>query len=419
MNGSNTSARNVVALVLAGGNIGGYGLLTQNRAKAALPFLANYRIIDFPLSSLRNSNILRIGLIIQYLPASLIEHVGVGDSWDLHGYGRTLKIMPPFVGVEKTAWYKGTADALFQNMNFIADMKPEHVIVLSGEHFYKFDFAAAVAAHRDRDADITMVTRDVPPEKCLSRFGYVVSDENGKVTEFVEKPAKPPNCTISTGIFIFRTSHFIDLLRANSQSEGRNLARDILTPAVRSLDCITYPMTDDWQYLADIGEYFDVQMNLISGDGYNRLRQWNVVTNFEYRGVGFAPAALYGESAEISDILAGPGSEIYSNVEHSILSPGVIIRRGATVRNCILMNDCIVEEGAVLEGVVSDKDAYFGPGAIIGIETDGGGEPAGVSRHAGPLTLIGKGVHVAAEASVPKGAQVQHGERFGAKTVAV
>src|SRR5262245_44601373 len=174
--------RDVMALVLAGGKMGDYGVLTQNRAKGALTFAGTYRIIDFALSNLVNAQISQIGIIIQYLPASLIEHVGVGQPWDLNGYGRMLKIMPPFVGMEKTIWYKGTADAIFQNLNFVRDAKPEHVVMLSGEHIYHLDYQAVLQSHRDRNADITIVTKELPAERLNRRFGYVVSDDSGRIT---------------------------------------------------------------------------------------------------------------------------------------------------------------------------------------------------------------------------------------------
>jgi glucose-1-phosphate adenylyltransferase len=405
--------KNVAALILAGGNIAGYGLLMQNRAKAALPFIGSYRIIDFALSSLRHSGVTQVGLIIQYLPSSLIEHVGVGEPWDLHGYGRTLKIMPPFVGVDRIAWYKGTADALYQNINFIYDTNPDDIIVASGEHVYRFDFRPLLEAHREKKADVTFVTRDIPPEKCLPRFGYVVSADNDRITRFVEKPEQPPNCTVSTGIYVFTRQAFMDVIGARETSEERNLARDVLPLVVEQLDCYAYPMLDEWEYLSDVGEYFDVQMAMTRGDNYRDLRNWGLITNFEYRGVGFAPAALYGEGANVSDAIVSSGCEVLGEVADSVLSPGVIVQRGAIVRNCILMNDCIVESGAQLEGVISDKDSFFGRNSRIGIERITGQQAPGLSKHIGELTLVGKAARISDGISIPKGSQVQHGSVVG------
>jgi glucose-1-phosphate adenylyltransferase len=225
---------NTVALVLAGGRIGQYGVLTQNRAKGALTFAGHFRVIDFALSCLRRAQIEQIGIIIQYLPSSLIEHVGVGIPWDLNGYGRSLKIMPPFVGVEKTEWYKGTADALYQNLNFLDDSNPEDVIVMSGEHVVDVDFQDALHAHHDQKADVTFIVKEMPADRCSSRFGYVTTDDADRIERFVEKPATIPSQLVSTGIYIFKAAVLRKLLQQQAGGPDQNLAKDILEKKVSS-----------------------------------------------------------------------------------------------------------------------------------------------------------------------------------------
>ncbi len=403
--------RNVMALVLAGGRMGDYGVLTQNRAKGALTFGGNYRIIDFALSNLVNAGIEQIGLIIQYLPASLIEHVGVGKPWDLDGYGRTLKIMPPFVGVEKTIWYKGTADAIYQNLNFVRDQKPEHVVILSGEHVYNLDYKAVLQSHRERDADITMVTREMPPEKRSRRFGYVVAGEDGRIAEYFEKPAVPPGDVVSTGVYVFRTEVLVNELEANSRMADHNLAKDILQRRASELKCYEHRMHGFWEYLDNVDDYYQVQFRMLAENQFEALRRWNILTNLDFRGVGFAPAAGFGSEAHVSNSVIGANCRVEGTVTNSILSPGVRVGREAIVRNSILYHDCHVGEGAHLEGVISDRDAIFESGCKIGTRPsrDGDTQVDGI-KDMPVLTLIGKAAQVGPGVIIPKGVQIRHGE---------
>jgi len=403
--------RDVMALVLAGGRMGDYGVLTQNRAKGALTFAGTYRIIDFALSSVVNSGIEQIGLIIQYLPASLIEHAGVGKPWDLDGFGRTLKIMPPFVGVERTIWYKGTADALYQNLNFVRDAKPEHIVVLSGEHVYNLDYQAVLQSHKARGADVTMVTYEIPREKRSRRFGYVLSDETGRVTEYFEKPANPPGNVISAGIFVFRTEVLVAELETNSRMGDHNLAKDILQRRVADLNCYDYRMHGMWEYLENVTDYYELQMRMLQENQFEQLRKWNVLTNLEFRGVGFAPAASMGPEAQVSNTLAGAACRIEGTVVNSILSPGVRVGRGAIVRDSILFHNCHIGDGAHIEGVVADRDVIFEAGCKIGTRPSRKGDTTVDSESDTPLlTLVGKAAQIGPGVIVPKGVQVRHGK---------
>ncbi|MGB9690943.1 MAG: glucose-1-phosphate adenylyltransferase family protein [Candidatus Sumerlaeaceae bacterium] len=396
--------KKVVALVLAGGKTGLYGVLTRNRAKGALTFASHYRIIDFTLSNLKNSGIEQIGLVIQYLPASLIEHVGVGLPWDLYGYGRCLKIMPPFVGVETTAWYKGTADALWQNWNFIEDCNPEHIVVLSGEHVYHLDFRPVLNFHCDMRADVTMITCDLLAEQRRSRFGYVFVGENSRIERFIEKPDVPPDTCTSTGMYVFRREVLEELLRENARDTNHNLAKHVLEPRVHTLNSYAYCMPGTWDYMENVIDYFDTQMRMLHADRFAELQSWGILTNLEFRDVGVAPATRITSAANVVHSFLGPKCLIEGTVENSIVSPGVQVERGATVRHCILMHDCIVGEGAQLEYVISDRDAVFGARCRVGESTLP--QPPDPAR--GPLTLIGKAARIEPGAVVPQGHEVNH-----------
>ncbi|MBX7244306.1 MAG: hypothetical protein K1X53_02335 [Candidatus Sumerlaeaceae bacterium] len=398
--------RNVVALVLAGGYTANFGVLTQNRPKAALTFAASYRIVDFALSNLRNSQIEQVGIIIQYLPSSLIEHVGVGQPWDLQGYGRLLKIMPPFVGVDNTDWYNGTADALYQNLNLLDDLSPEHVVVASGEQVYKLDFAEVMASHRDRNADITMVTKSIPESRCTHRFGYATVGDGGRLTAFVEKPESFPSTEVSTGITVFKASVLRDLLEENARGSSHNLAKDILSKRVGEFKSYVYSSPDYWEYLEDLADYYRVQFELLECGGQDQIRQWGILTNMEYRGLGFAAPAHFTSTASVQSTVAAGNCRIAGTTDHCILSPGVVVEKGAVVRNSILLHDCRVEDGAVVENVVADKDVVFGSGCRVGVDV-AEGTPA--NPHFGNLTLIGKSVQIMEGARVPRGTELAPG----------
>lgn len=392
--------KNVIALVLAGGRVGQYGVLTQNRAKGALTVAGHYRIVDFALSCLRRAHIDRIGLIIQFLPSSLIEHVGVGIPWDLNGCGRVLKIMPPFVGIEKTEWYKGTADALSQNMNFVDDFDPEEIVVMSGEHVVNLDFADVLNAHRDHKADITFVVKEMPRDRCSHRFGYVTVNDAGRIESFVEKPDEPPSNLVSTGIYVFKAPVLRTLLEQHASSPDQNLAKHILEGKASAMRCHAYQMPGEWEYMETVADFFELQMRFLQPETFERFQRMGVLTNLEFRGVGFAPAAKIAPGATVTDAMISPNCRIDGTVERSILSPGVVVMEGAEVRDSIIMHDCVVKAGAVLHRTIADRDVVFGAGCRVGTPGKGSPKPE-------DLVLVGKAARIADNAVLAPGAQVQ------------
>ncbi len=400
--------KNVVALILAGGRASEYGVLTQNRVKGALCFASNFRIIDFALSNLHNSGIEKVGLIIQYLPSSLIEHVGEGRAWDLHGYGRALKLMPPFVGTGQTSWYRGTAEAISRNLSFVNDLKPDTVLVLSGEHVFYEDFRKPLQMHLDTDADITMVVKDIPPEERSPRFGYaVVEDNSDRVKQFIEKPLIPPEHSyVSNGTYIFKKKILLDLLEQTHDSKEKNLTRDVLQPYCSQLKTVAYKSSTFWNYLGTPLTYMNCQLELTRGEGLQMLKSWSIMTNSEDRNSGYRAPAFFTRSAQIEDTIVGPGCRIEGTVSHSILSPGVRIAKGAVVRNSVLMHDCIVEEDAHVDGVISDKDVCFGTNCHVGYELPPEGIIPEHYEQCKDLILVAKGLYIMPNSNVPKGIQL-------------
>lgn len=374
------------ALVLAGGRIHGYGVLTLNRAKAALPFAGFYRIVDFALSSLSRSGIERVGLICQYLPASLIEHVGDGAPWGLHGFGREVRLMPPFVGVGKIEWFRGTADAIYQNMNFLYDWNPSYVIICSAEHVYSLDFADVVAHHESSGADLTVVEKQLPAGQLSRRFGYVVSDGDGRVIRYVEKPEEPLGNRVSVGIYVFNKDVLIRQLERLGQGQRcYNLAADIIPAMVDDHRVVRYPFEGYWNYVGTVEDYYRANLSLLADEPEIDFGRWEVLTNLEDRGLARRPSACFAAGADVRNSLISPGCQIEGTVEGSVLSPGVIVERGAVVRDSILMHDVRVEHDAQVSRVITDKDVVFEPGVVAGLQDAGGGQ--------GPLrlTLYGKG----------------------------
>lgn len=400
--------KNVVALILAGGQASAFGILTQNRVKGALTFGANFRIVDFALSNLRNSGIDKVGLIIQYLPSSMIEHVGDGRAWDYHCYGRVLKLMPPFVGTGSTSWYRGTAEAISRNMNFVLDQDPDTIILLSGEHVFYEDFTEILAFHNEKDADITMVVKDLPEAERSTRFGYAIFGEDQKVSQFIEKPGvAPENGMVSTGTYIFKRTVLEKLLEKIVDSPDQNLTRDILQPYSHQLNSYAYETKNYWNCVATPSMYLDSQMELTRGEGLAMFKSWNILTNPDDRGNGVRPPAFFTKSAQIEDAIVSGGCRIEGSVSHSILSPGCVVKPGAVVSNCVLMHDCVVEDGARLEGVISDKDAVFGVQSRVGYDMPPEGIPESHAARCGELTLIGKGAYIMPNSNVPKGMQLK------------
>jgi glucose-1-phosphate adenylyltransferase len=399
---------NTVALVLAGGKIDGFGVLTLTRAKAALPFGGLYRVIDFALSNLSNSNIEHIGIIMQYLPASLIEHVGAGYAWDLHGYDRIVKIMPPFMGVGKTEWYKGTADALLRNLNFVYDLNPDNVLILSGEHVYQMNYEEVIRFHLEYDADATLVGVNIANERLSSRFGYLKADAQHRITFFKEKPHEFLSNFVWTGICVFKKAMLIEkLIEDSSRPTTHNLAADIIQPMVsEGARVYAYTFTGFWEYLEHISAYYETNLLLCQSDSPIQPGQWGILTNPEDRNLGFRPASHISSSATVTESIISPGCSIAGTVIRSVLSPGVKVEKDAIVEDSIIMHDSVVSHGAHLCRIISDKDALFEPDCIVGGKVGFTEVNPELPHNSAGLVVIGKGAVIGEKTKVEPGCQV-------------
>ena len=384
----------VLTLILAGGEGERLSILSQVRAKPGVPFGGKYRIIDFALSNAVNSGLTDVAILTQYAPRSLIVHIGVGRPWDLDRSHGGVALLQPFIGRGRPRdWYQGTADAVLQNLDFIEDRDPELVLVLAGDHVYKMDYRPFIARHLETNAVVTCAVRTVPIEEA-HRFGILDVDDDGRVTDFIEKPANPPSNLVSMGVYVFSWPAMRDLLNA----ERVDFGRDVLPWMVKQRRRVfAYEFGGYWQDVGTIESYWETSLDLLSDNPGIELNDlgWLIYTRSEER-----PPARIGPSATVSRSMISHGCEVEGTVEHSILSPGVRVETGAIVRDSIVMFDAVIGAGAVLDRAIVDKEAQVGAGARIGVGDDLRPNRDEPERLYAGITLVGK------KARVPRGVEI-------------
>ena len=393
-------ARSILTLILAGGEGERLSILSQVRAKPGVPFGGKYRIIDFTLSNVVNSGLTDVGILTQYAPRSLIDHIGVGRPWDLDRSHGGVTLLQPFLGRGRNRdWYRGTADAVLQNLDFIADRDPELVLILAGDHVYKMDYRPFVALHRAREADLTVAVRTVPLADA-NRFGILELGESGRVTRFVEKPARPTSNLVSMGVYAFSWP----LLREVLSAERLDFGRDVLPAMVTSGRVVHgYEYRGYWQDIGTVDAYWQASMDLLADDPPIDLYEtgWLIYTKSEER----APARI-GSQAAVSRSMISHGCVVEGTVDHSILSPGVRVAPGAVVRDSIVMFDSEIGEGAVIDRAILDKECVVGAHARVGegrVLRPNRSEP---ERLFSGLTLVGKKARVPARARIGRNCRI-------------
>jgi glucose-1-phosphate adenylyltransferase len=393
-------ARSVLTLILAGGEGERLSILSQVRAKPGVPFGGKYRIIDFTLSNVVNSGLTDVGILTQYAPRSLIDHIGVGRPWDLDRSHGGVTLLQPFLGRGRNRdWYRGTADAVLQNLDFIADRDPELVLVLAGDHVYKMDYRPFVALHRAREADLTVAVRTVPMAEA-NRFGILELGDAGRVTRFVEKPARPTSNLVSMGVYAFSWP----LLREVLSAERLDFGRDVLPAMVASGRVVHgYEYRGYWQDIGTVDAYWQASMDLLADHPPIDLYEigWLIYTKSEER----APARI-GSQASVSRSMISHGCVVEGTVDHSILSPGVRVGPGAVVRDSIVMFDSEIGEGAVIDRAILDKECVVGAHARVGegrVLRPNRSEP---ERLFSGLTLVGKKARVPARTRIGRNCRI-------------
>ena len=388
------------AVILAGGEGARLSVLTARRAQPAVPFAGKYRIIDFTLSNCVNSGIFDVIVVTQYYPHSLHEHIAGGRPWDLdRGFTGGIQICHPYRDRGDTGWYAGTADAVYQNLDFIRRGSPDLILLLSGDHIYEMDYEPLVAFHCEKRSDLTIASIRVTPQDA-QRLGIMMVDAAQRLTHFVEKPQTPPTTLASMGIYVFNREILEQVLTADAHNpiSTHDFGRDVI-PAMLATGrrIYAYPYTGYWMDVGTLDAYWRAHMDLIFRPIALDLSDssWVIYTKSESR-----PPAIIQEGAQIKNSLISDGVIIAPGavVERSVLSPGVYIGPAAIIRESILFNDVIIEAGARVERAILDKQVTVGHNAHVGQITN--------HSHTLGITSIGKGAQIPSAMWIPRGAVI-------------
>ena len=395
--------KKVIAMLLAGGQGSRLYALTQNVAKPSVPFGGKYRIIDFPLSNCANSGIDTVGVLTQYRPLQLNSYIGNGQPWDMDVADGGVYILPPYQSAgEKGSWFSGTANAIYQNIGFIDTYDPDDVVVLSGDHIYKMDYADMLREHIEKDAACTISVLEVTLEEA-TRFGIMNVGENGYINEFEEKPAHPKSTLASMGIYIFNWKKLREYLIADeadpnsSKDFGKNIIPNMLNAGEKMWP---YRFKGYWRDVGTITSLWDANMDMLSTTLINLYDpEWPISARSP-----ISPPHYAGENAKIVHSIVTEGCEIYGHVENSVLSPDVQVGEGAEVLYSVLMPGVVVEEGAKVEYAIVGENTIIRKGAHVGAAPDGS-DGWGVAT-CGPDIEIREGAVVAANAMIYKSEEV-------------
>jgi len=390
--------RDVYALLLAGGVGSRLSILSAKRAKPAVPFGGKYRIIDFTLSNCVNSGVDDIGILTQYRPMSLNEHIGNGKAWDLDRMTGGVTLLQPFLGRQTGDWYVGTADAVYQNLDQVTRRKVEHVLILSGDHVYNMDYNRMIRFHEEKGADVTLAVTTVPWEM-TDQFGIVETDENARVIGFEEKPARARSNLVSMGVYVWSAKALVRRLTedAAKPDSQHDFGRNIIPAMIPDGKAFGYRFDGYWQDIGTLEAYYEANLNLVSDRPQLDLfdAEWKIHTPSAER-----PPVKFGSGGRSQYSLIANGCIIQGNVERSVLFPGVYVGPGAHVSDSIIMNDTRIEAGARIDRTILDKQIVVGERAIIG---HGDASVANIRipqlLHSG-LTVVGKGTVIPKEARI-------------------
>ena len=379
-------------MLLAGGQGSRLGILTKNVAKPAVPYGGKYRIIDFPLSNCTNSGIDTVGVLTQYQPLELNAYIGSGAPWDLDISNGGVFVLPPYQKGKSGEWYRGTANAIYQNMAFIEQYNPDYVLILSGDHIYKMDYNEMLNFHIRNGADATIAVREVPWEEA-PRFGIMNTDSENHIVEFEEKPKNPKSNKASMGVYIFtweKLRHYLTQDEDDKKSSndfGKNIIPSMLND---KQVLVAYNFSGYWKDVGTIESLWEANMDLLENpmpiDMHDK--KWRIYS----KNPGMAPHYI-AKGAKVVDTLITEGCEVYGNVNHSILYAGVIVEEGAKVESSVIMPGSVIRRGAVVRRAIVAENATVGAGAIVGEET-------------GNIAVVGTGVSLPAGVSIPAGDQV-------------
>lgn len=389
----------VVAMIMAGGEGTRLTVLSEKRAKPSVPFAGKFRIIDFALSNCVNSGIFHVGVLTQYRPHSLNDHIGIGRPWDLDRMRGGVRLLQPYQGRGHQFWYRGTADAVLQNMSYVDEQRADTVLILSGDHIYKQDYRPMLAHHAASGADLTVAVRNVPLEE-TDRFGIMTTNEQGQIVEFHEKPKERDKGTLANmGVYIFRTEVLRQALAAGAAAhENLDFGKHVIPNIIADSHAVAFRFDGYWVDVGTIDAYWTTSLEILEPENGLQLydRSWTVHTRSEER-----PSANVGPQAQVQQSMVSNGSIVRGRVERSVLSPGVYVAPGAVVRESVVMNDTWIGPGAVLDRVIVDKEVVIGAGVHLGT----GEMPGPANKLLGEkldtgITVVGKRAHLPANIRV-------------------
>ncbi|MBB2184397.1 glucose-1-phosphate adenylyltransferase [Lachnospiraceae bacterium MD1] len=378
-----------VAMLLAGGQGSRLGVLTKNTAKPAVPFGGKYRIIDFPLSNCTNSGIDTVGVLTQYKPLKLNSYIGIGQPWDLDRLNGGLTILPPYMKQSMGEWYSGTANAIYQNIEFIEAYQPEYVLILSGDQIYKMDYSAMLRYHETKKADVTIAILEVPWEEA-NRFGIMNTDETNRIYEFVEKPKSPISNKASMGIYIFNWKKLLKYLidDQNNPNSSNDFGRDIIPKMLNNNErMFAYPFKGYWRDVGTIQSLWEANMDLLEESPELDLYDpgWRI-----YSRNPVEPPHFIALGANVRRCIVTEGGMIYGDVYHSVLFSGVTVGRGSKVTNSILMPNVRVGENVIIENAIIAENAMIGDNCHIGYRGTLEDECKLEPKNSDDITVIGE-----------------------------
>ncbi len=354
-----------IAMLLAGGQGSRLGALTRNIAKPAVSFGGKYRIIDFSLSNCVNSGIDTVGILVQYRPTMLNRYLGTGESWDLDVSSGGVHVLPPYATQEGVAWYKGTADSIYHNIDFIDSYNPENVLILSGDHIYKMDYRQMLNVHLTNEADLTISVIPVPWEDA-SRFGIMSADENGRITKFAEKPKEPESNLASMGIYIFSWPVLKKALLEDHEDEtsdkdfGKNIIPKLLKAKQR---LFTYKFEGYWKDVGTIDSYYDSQMELLMDEPPFNIFDKDIRI---FSNSNIYPPHYIGKTGSVQNSLICNACMVKGSVMHSILGSGVTVAEGCEIKDCIILPGAKIESNCKLTRVIVNEKALVKSGSVAG-----------------------------------------------------
>ena len=349
-----------LAIILAGGRGSRLDILSERRSKPAVPFGGKFRIIDFALSNCTNSGIFQIGILTQYLPLSLNEHIGVGKPWDLDRRDSFVTLLQP-----NNSWYEGTADAIRKNLEFVKRYASKYVLILSGDHIYKMDYSKMIEQHKKTGADLTIAAKIVPLEEA-SRFGILETDDKLKIQKFVEKPKEPKSNKASMGIYVFSTQALIDAIESHPEINDLDFGMHIIPDMIKNKNVYAYEYYDYWKDVGTYDSYLEANLELCHDTALDLYDpNWKIYTKSED-----LPPVKVGENAKISTSLISNGCKIDGIVEESVLSPGVVVGKGSIVKHSVILNDVVIGDNCKIEDTIIDKNTVIGDNSVIGTGND-------------------------------------------------